>query len=104
MRMEWQRERNLEGKQNGGVGQNVKAAKEGESTDVERMENVMQVCAGGRETGCESRYFDRYWRAVNVPGEWKGQARPDLTELLRGECERHANREQQAARRVATHC
>lgn len=35
-----------------------------------RGENMMHVCAGGREMSREKLdYFDRYWRAVNVPGE-----------------------------------
>ena len=35
-----------------------------------RLEDAMQVCAEGQKDGQrESRYFDRYWRAVNVPGE-----------------------------------
>lgn len=30
---------------------------------------MMEVYASGRDAQGESRYFDRYWRAVNVPGE-----------------------------------
>lgn len=55
-------------------------------------ENVMWVCTGRGESRC----FDRYWRAVNVPGEWKGEARPNPAQLLHWGCEHHANIEAQS--------